>query len=557
MVVLNLINWFFKVANDALDVVLPWLLVPLFLAYPVSYFIKEYKKYRKEKPGEKKKNRRSDLILGTLYLLFAFGLVYFIFWWVPQYIFIWLGWLWPTITLRWIVFALILIGIAYLFGHENGGTRWAFSIGGHLATIFIGWIIQRWIGILFISVPIIVAYYCALYSLATVILPASDPDDPKEKKKRFIVLLSYTWGIQRPLIVVNGHAWKKTETRIAGDMASDLPVKGLVWTQSHQVVGISGGVSFKRVDGPGVVFTDKFERPLQVMDLRLQLRTNEIDVVSKDGIHFKARVFTAFRLDPETWNQETYDKLRVMNPLLRGADRPDYTKGSFPFSHLRVQAAIGVTSSKVTGDVSVYWDQWVLNIIEDTARQIISQKTLDELWKPTKDKKWANALDKIAEELKGNALLTLRSAGILVVAARVVNFSFPATDGKTDDISDQQISTWESEWARKRSGIMAEAQAESDRTQQEAHAYAESLLLNSIAEGLQKTGEMHPRLPRYVIAMRYLSALQDYIHKQPIEGESAAERDTKMMEHDKKIKELQGYISTWQAQFFPPSDKEK
>jgi hypothetical protein len=138
-----------------------------------------------------------------------------------------------------------------------------------------------------------------------------------------------------------------------------------------------------------------------------------------------------------------------------------------------------------------------------------------------------------------------------------VNFSFSVADGKTDDISDQQISTWESEWERKRSDILAEAQAEAERSQQEAHAYAESLLLNSIAEGLQKTGEMHPRLPRYVIAMRYLSALQDYIHKQPIEGESIAERDNKMAEQDKKIKELQGYIKDWQNQFFPPSDKEK
>jgi uncharacterized protein YutD len=54
-----------------------------------------------------------------------------------------------------------------------------------------------------------------------------------------------------------------------------------------------------------------------------------------------------------------------------------------------------------------------------------------------------------------------------------------------------------------------------------------------------------------------LSALQDYIHKQPIEGESIAERDNKMAEQDKKIKELQGYIKDWQNQFFPPSDKEK
>jgi regulator of protease activity HflC (stomatin/prohibitin superfamily) len=249
-----------------------------------------------------------------------------------------------------------------------------------------------------------------------------------------------------------------------------------------------------------------------------------------------------------------YVKLRMMNPLLRGADRPSYTKGSFPFSHLRVQAAIGVTGTKVAGDASIYWDQWVLNVIEDAARQVISQKNLDELWRPTKDKKWANALDKIAEDLMGNVALTLRAAGILVLGARVVNFSF-AEEGKSDDISEQQVQSRSTEWKRKRIEIMAEAEAESERTQQEAHAYAESLLLNSIAEGLQKTGEMHPRLPRYVIAMRYLSALQDYIRKQPLGGETGTEQDRRMADYDKKAKELQSYFKEWQEHFSPDKDK--
>jgi hypothetical protein len=555
MVVLNLINWFFKVANDALDIALPWLLVPIFFAYPVIYFIGSFKKVSKEKQSEQRKNKLSDLLSGTLILLFAFGVLYFIFWWIPQIILNRLHWIWLTEALRWIIFTLMVMGIANLYGNKYGGKRWLYSAGGHVAVLFIGWAIQSWIGIVFISIPLIAAYYAALYSLAIVILPASDPDDRVEKRKRFHILVSYAWGVQRPLVVVDGHAWKKPDIRIVGDIGHDFPVPGVVWTRSHQVVGITVGTKFKRVDGPGLAFTGKLERPLQVMDLRQQARTSEIDVVSKDGINFKARVVAAFRLDPDTWDQETYDQLRTMNPLLRGADRPSYTKGSFPFTHLRVQAAIGVTGNKVAGDASVYWDQWVLNVVEDTARQVISQKNLDELWRPTKDKKWANALDKIAEEIKESAILTVRAGGILLLGARVVNFRFPVEDGKSDDISEQQVQSHSSEWKRKRIEILAEAEAEAERTQQEAHAYAESMLLNSIAEGLQKTGEMHPRLPRYVIAMRYLSALQDYIHKQPIEGEADTEQDKRMMEYDKKIKELQTYFKEWQAQFSP--DKEK
>ncbi len=142
-------------------------------------------------------------------------------------------------------------------------------------------------------------------------------------------------------------------------------MSGLVLTQSHQVAAISGETGFKCIDGPGVVFTDKLEQPEQIFDLRIQLRTNEIDVVSRDGISFKARVFTAFRMDPEEWGKDLYDQLRRMNPLLRGADKPSHAKGSYPYSNLRVQAALGITSSKATTDNSIiYWDQWAMNVVK-------------------------------------------------------------------------------------------------------------------------------------------------------------------------------------------------
>ena len=91
---------------------------------------------------------------------------------------------------------------------------------------------------------------------------------------------------------------------------------------------------------------------------------------------------------------------------------------------------------------------------------------------------------------------------------------------------------------------MAEAKAESERAQQEARAYAEALLLNSIAEGLQKTHEINPNLPRFVIAMRFLSALQDYVHTQPLEGKDGEEIKRRMSE-------LQNEFMNWQERYHP------
>ncbi len=551
MGIIGIIDWFLKVINNALDVMLPWIGLAGLIGFVFYLLAKDIKKYNQNKKYNREaKNEMGENILQAITLLLIEAFAFLVFWWLPARAFKWTGWGWLAPTLRWVEFYIILIIIAYLFGHKYGEKRWIYSASGHFAVILFGWLVDHWMGIFFISLPLILTYYIALYRLAMVVLPANDPDDMAEKRKRFFILAAYTWGTQFPIFVVADHAWKKPETRIAGMFTRNLPIPGLIWTKSHQAVGITSGTQFKRVDGPGVVYMGRMERPFQVIDLRSQLRTSEIDVVSKDGISFKARVFTAFRIDPESWDETTYDQLRPLNASLRGAAKLNHDEGSFPFSKLRIQATLGTTSTKAAGDTIIYWDQWVLNAIEDAARKIISQKTLDELWRPADDNKEANALDVIAEEIKASTALTIRAAGILLDAARIVNFRFPTTEGQIDHISKQQITTWGSEWERKRTKILDEAQAQSEQSQQEARAYAESLLLNSIAEGLQKTQEIHPRLPRYVIAVRFLSALQDYIHKKPEEGEES-------IENDQRVQGLHAYLRTWQDQFLSSNSKEK
>jgi hypothetical protein len=533
-VVLEFINQLFLAFNDIMDAVFLWGGLGVILSYPAVFLVQNIRKSQKEK----KANR--DLIPQMLILSIVVILAAIV-WMSPELMILvwypWFNWL-PGTLLRWVMLMLVALYFVYTWAHENGEKRWWYSFTGHFGLLFLSLLLGRWTGILFIMAPLLLGYYWTLYSLAIIILPTSEPDNRTEKWKRFVVLAAYTWGLQFPVYVLDGNAWKKPDLRIPGDFSWDYPVPGLVWAKSHQVVEISGGVKLKRVDGPGLVFTGKLERPDQVFDLRLQTRLNEIEVVSKDGIGFKARVLAVFRMDPDTWDKDTYDKLRLMNTILRGADKPNYTQGSFPYSSLRVQAALGITSTKaVAGAPLIYWDQWVLSNVEDQARKILSQKNLDELWRPAEDKKNANALDAIANELKGNVSPLLRSAGILLVASRVVNFSF-----NDQEVPEQQIATWSSEWARKRAQIISEAESESERAQQEARAYAESVLLNSIAEGLQKTQEINENLPRYVIAVRFLSALQDYIHKQPDE---------------KNMGDLQTQFKEWQEKFAPHSGKEK
>lgn len=566
---------FFNLAigfNAAMDWVFLWSGLLAFVAFLIYYPVASFKKYQKE-------NRAAELLTPTVVLMVFLGVLGFA-WALPEMILLFWGWLraWKTeetmtIVREWLyIFSFLrlleLSGFVYAasrhFGHKHGEDRWRLSALGHIAVLLAGYFAYRWAGIFLITLPIYATYYSVLYSLALVIVPTSNPDDPAERGRRFRALTSYAWGMQAPMMVVGEHSWKPIETRINGDFTwdfSDFPIPGIkkfdgrpgfVWTKAHQAVGVTGGTSFKRVGDPGIVFLTKLERPQQIFDLRLQLRTNEIEVISKDSISFKVRVFTAFRIDPEKWNdKKIFDKVRAINPFFNNEGlisslNPSYTLGSFPFSHSRIQATLMTTAANTksgVSDTTVYWDQWMLSLVEDQARKVVSQKNLNEFWRPANDAKFANALELLAAEIKDQVAPIARAAGILVVVARIVNFTFPAEPNQTDDFSKQQIATWAAEWERKRANIIAEAEAEAEHAQQEARAYAESLLLNSIAEGLQKTQEIDERLPRYVIAMRFLSALQDYVHKNPTDED--------------KQRELLNSFKEWQDNFFPDKGKEK
>lgn len=483
--------------NDDLSTIFPLLVLLAFAGYDIFYCIKNRKK-------------RDVILLGVIWVVMEV-LAITLFWVIPNMVSKYTKMPSLSIFTRWLIIIAVSVGSARVYGHQYGGGRWRFSVVGHLGIFLLGWLINYWVGIFLVSLPVLAAYYSALFILAMVTLPTSNPEDKSERWKRFLVLVSYTWGFQFSIRIVADHAWKKAEVRINGDFSRDLPFPGLIWTKSHHIVGLTGGTQFNRVAGPGVIFTGKLEQPFQIMDLRLQLRTNEIDAVTKDGINVFVRAFTAFRLDPDVWDEDTYAQIVKTNPFLEGADKPSYTVGSFPFSHRRVQATISTASTKIsTPESSTLWDQWVLNMVDEEIRKVVSQKTLNEFWRPLNDKKYENAMNGIAQEIKDHLAPSMRSKGILLLVARIANFRFPPHGEEMIDIAQQQINTWGSEWKRKSTNKLADAEANAEKDQQEARAYAESQLLSSIADALQKTHEIHPQLPKHVIAMRYLNALQDY-----------------------------------------------
>jgi regulator of protease activity HflC (stomatin/prohibitin superfamily) len=454
-----------------------------------------------------------------------------LFWSFPA----WIGKLTaPVITtiLRWAIFIGGVFLAARIFG--NKGQRRTYLVALLLSlTLLLGWWIDRWVGIIFITLPILFAFFWTVQQAAQISLPAS-PAGSRDGWTKTKLLLSYSCGIQRPMFMGDDEKKKAPEKRIDGKPGSKLP--GLIWMPSHAVVGISSGNKFERVEGPGSVYTDKFEQPFQAVDLRSQLWSSEIDVMTRDGIGFRLEVHACFRIDPRTWSDEEYNRLKQQNSFLRGGNSFKNAKNHYRYVPARVMAALGTTAiKKQETDTILYWDDRVAGVIEEATRNSVSEVDLDDLWSPTEDGQ--SAQFQLAGQIQNRASPLLQRTGVQLESIRIDRIVFP--EGKKqpelDQVSTRKLASWSDRWEGERSNILAEAQAESERIQQEARAYAESMLLSSIAEGLEKTQKIHPRLPRYVIAMRFLSALQEYIHRQK--------------DDDGRIEETENLLLQWQKKY--------
>ncbi len=409
---------------------------------------------------------------------------------------------------------LILIAVQWKTRYYRGrrSPRTAFL---HVLVISLGWWFGGLLGLLLFALPLIFIFYVYLYQAAMVSAPTSDPENAREKRQRALILRAYAWDLQAPLYAVADHSGRRVEKRIPaspfGSLATFLGIPGLLWTRSHQVAGVISGIDFRRVDGPGVIFLRKFERPFQVVDLRNQLRVSTLDVTSQDGISYKAILFMGFCLDREDWSEDLYKQLKQMTPSLEEAKNVKRDGLVYPFSPQRVRAALSKTGVRLGSPEKtvLHWDEWVVSQVEEIARQELSRYPINMFWQI--EGGVTSALEMISRSIKEQVELPLRAAGVNLFAARIVNFRFSAqAEKQVDSISQQQIELWKAFWERRREEALAQAKADADRVQQEAWAYAQSLLLTSIAEGFEQVKKLHPDLPPSAIALLFLSAIQDY-----------------------------------------------
>jgi hypothetical protein len=305
-------------------------------------------------------------------------------------------------------------------------------------------------------------------------------------------------------------------------------------------IGIANGINF-RVEGPGVIFTAKGDLPFDVIDLRTQNRSSTIRAFSKEGIPFLANVSITFRIDNEEWGPAIFHDLTRINPLLTSKGRvlDQNLGGLFPYSSVRVKEALSFRSKRFQPDGEVErWDDHVLSIAEETAREILAEHPLIEVWNVENPN--TNTLDEIAKTLKTRLEIPLRARGVMVLSAKA-SPDFSDKEGLTEEdrevkekIIQQQISTWSVERERERKISQTDSEITAERIEQEARVYAHSALLTAIADGLQFVRARNPSMAQYIIALRYVGALEHMIDQQPYDSSDEEQQNARLNIHKTK-----------------------
>lgn len=456
------------------------------------------------------------LYLGVLAWIEA-SLLVIIIYFVPLLLSRVLGSRVSVASIRWVVLYVTLVPLWLSQTGKTGRPRSLYAVLIVLTVLWLGWQYQGWIGILLIALPILFIFYHVIEKLAQVILPASDPEDPAERRQKTMALLMYMIGMQYPFWLAGKKAAREFEKRIDGNTSNDYGRPGLAWTWPHQVLGLSRGIEFIKVCGPGTVFTGQYETPVALVDLRRQFRTSVVEAITKDGLNVPAKVFMAFAIDHEKWPREEWSRAfsaRIRHTFATGLE-PDHTAGSYPYSSSRVRSALttaGLNTSPQDGEKQEFhWDEWVVKQIEHATRQVLSERSLDELWCPRNDGQGVSAQDEMAVDISRLVAPQLTAVGVNLLAARIINFEFE----ENSQVARQNIKTWSAYWEQQVIEAQADAEAIYREEIEKAHAFSKSVLLDAIAEGMNAARNKRADLPRHVIAQYYVHALEEYIKRQP------------------------------------------
>jgi len=383
-------------------------------------------------------------------------------------------------------------GISLLAQNKRAGPAVAAIWGGWCVCCLWGYTLAGLAGLVFIALPAALLFWVGLYGLAQNVLPLDEHAPLAERLLAFRALITYTLGTNYPYQVVQN---RKAIERVPGNIFREFFAgPGIVMTSCDHTVVISSGIRDRQVPNPGVTFTGRFEKITDVIDLRIQLRSFDVEALTKDGIRVKVLTFVPCRIDA-------------------GSEWPELGK-PFPFrksaAFKAVQEGRLIERSQEMRDGKVVenkqkrtWEEMIQVVATQVVRRIISEYSFDDLCAPYQPQREPRKeiIAKLRQQLKD----TMKDWGIQVIGGGISNL-MPADDG----LLQQRIDNWRAEWERRMTAEVGKGEAEYIRMVESARAQAQAEMIRTISEGLERAGPVE-NVSTEVIALRFIESLEKMI----------------------------------------------
>ena len=350
------------------------------------------------------------------------------------------------------------------------------------------------LGVALLFAPAWLLFQLGLRFSAIFLLPVM-PTDREQCRLAGRTLRAYAWGLNRPFYrELDGDLEQVEEGRPkSGGLVSPAGGPGFVMTSSHYAIPFTVGTRDTRVGGHGMVFTERGERPRCMVDLRPQSCSKKIHALTRDGIPVTLKVSANFQID-----------------------RRD-TEGDwlYPFDPQAVFAAIHARAvgpdQEQEEEEELGWDQIVIDRAANLAHDAIARTLLDRLL-VSEEENGAPPLKELSGEVKEALVQAMKPHGIEVTGA-----GLGGIEVDDEDVREQWVESWKSDWERRRMEREAQGEAEATRLIEEARADVQRQMIATITEALHQLAETGTSVPPQVIALRFIDVLENVAASQPVQ----------------------------------------
>ncbi|MDY6876958.1 MAG: SPFH domain-containing protein [Chloroflexota bacterium] len=353
-----------------------------------------------------------------------------------------------------------------------------------------------------------------LWLVAGYLLPPSARD---QRWKTLRCLFTFTIGTNYPYYVIVDAADEeerlvkrvdgKSAKRFISNEEYDIAGPGLVLSGCDYAVVITDGLKFKGAKGPGVVFTGRYDQPVQTIDLRPQLRSLQVEALTKDGIAVRVPTFAPCQIEA-------------------GGEQPSLGR-PFPYRKSAVFKAFYAQKLEhlPEGTKQRKWYELPEMAARRAVQSIIARYTFDELCapydlsEPEKDPR-----SRIAAELTEQLQRELTPLGIHILGGGIGNL-LPVDEA----VLQQRTASWQADWTRKIMLRQAEGEAGRRRLVEQARADAQTSMILALGKRIEQLGATQTAVPAEEIADWFLEILQE-MAKRPLVRRLLPEDTERIME---------------------------